>query len=200
MEEFWNQRYSSKDYAYGEAPNEFFKQSLINLPEKGKILMPADGEGRNGVFAAREGWQVTAFDISSEGRKKALQLAGKFSVSIDYQLKGFDEVDFPDESFDAVGLIFAHSPAEKRPLYHQKVVRWLKPGGVVILEGYAKAQLGKPSGGPPSLSMLFSEEELRSDFSSLKELDIWYEEVVLEEGLYHRGEASVIRMIGKKVS
>ncbi|MEZ4773929.1 MAG: class I SAM-dependent methyltransferase [Bacteroidia bacterium] len=196
MKEFWNSRFGAEEYAYGEAPNVFFKQQLDALPP-GKLLMPAEGEGRNAVYAATRGWQVTAFDISEEGRKKALRLAAKRGTSLEYLIHSFGEADFP-EMFDCIGLIYAHAPANLRPVHHLKAVSFLRPGGTIILEGFSKAQLGKPSGGPQDISMLFSEEELRKDFSGLANLEIWYEETSLDEGAYHKGEASLIRLVGKK--
>ncbi|MDX2245232.1 MAG: class I SAM-dependent methyltransferase [Bacteroidia bacterium] len=197
MKEFWNSRFGAEEYAYGETPNVFFKQQLDTLPA-GKLLMPAEGEGRNAVYAATRGWQVTAFDISEEGRKKALRLAEKRGTSLEYLLQSFGETVFPEGSFDCVGLIYAHAPANWRPVHHRKAVSFLRPGGTIILEGFSKTQLGNPSGGPQDISMLFSEEELRDDFAGLENLQIWYEETTLDEGPYHRGKASLVRLIGQK--
>src|SRR4029078_7791808 len=102
----WNNRYSNDEYAYGEAPNNFLKEQLEKL-DAGTILFPAEGEGRNAVFAATLGWTVSAFDISAEGRNKALRLAQMNNVTIDYQVSELEALNFTIEQFDAIALIYA---------------------------------------------------------------------------------------------
>ena len=197
MNEFWNQRYSATEFAYGEQPNSFIAEELKKL-SPGKILFPAEGEGRNAVYAAKLGFEVTAFDPSSEGKKKAEMLAASEKVNIDSRLMGYENVDFPRASFDCIVLVFAHMPGSMRNLVHHKLVSCLKPGGKLILEGFSKEQIQKESGGPRSLDFLFSEKELRLDFSEFLSLEIEEREVVLDEGPYHQGPASVIRVVGVK--
>ena len=110
MKAFWDQKYSQADYAYGELPNEYFKNSINGLTP-GRILMPADGEGRNGVYAATLGWEVDAFDLSDEGKRKAEALAGKQNVKINYLVGECAEMSYSKDTFDAIGLIYAHFPA-----------------------------------------------------------------------------------------
>ena len=197
MNEFWNNRYSAEIYAYGEAPNEHVKQELSGL-KPGKILFPAEGEGRNAVHAATRGWNVTAFDTSTEGKKKAELLAAKYNVGIDYHISSYENCDFTKESFDCLVLVYAHMPPALRQMAHKKLTTFLKPEGKLILEGFSKKQINYNTGGPKNIDFLFSEEELRSDFSDLSELEIIEKEVVLNEGLFHQGTASVIRITGKK--
>ena len=165
---------------------------------RGKILLPAEGEGRNAVFAATKGWQVTAFDPSIEGKRKAEQLAKKNQVSINYLIDNYDFVDFPKESFDCVVLIFAHMHPMKRKEYHQKLISFLKPGGILILEGFSKKQIKNNTGGPRDIDMLFSKNELESDFNSFSELVLTETDTILNEGPFHQGTASVIRVLGTK--
>jgi cyclopropane fatty-acyl-phospholipid synthase-like methyltransferase len=197
MTTFWDSRYAEEGYAYGIEPNAFLKEELDQL-KPGMILFPAEGQGRNCVYAASHGWNVTAFDNSEVGQKQALQLAKQFGVSIKYELCSYDEFDADPESFDCIALIFAHQPPLQRAIFHQRAIDWLKPGGHVILEAFAKQQLEKTSGGPRDLDMLFSREELESDFAALSEMDIRETEVVLGEGKYHIGPASVVRMVGSR--
>jgi cyclopropane fatty-acyl-phospholipid synthase-like methyltransferase len=197
MNDFWNQRYSASEYAYGEKPNRFFAKELAKL-SPGKILFPAEGEGRNAVYAATQNWEVSAFDPSSEGRKKALQLAGKHEVTIDYKIDTYEAVNYPPESFDCIVLIFAHMPPAKRKEYHRKLLSFLKPGGTLLLEGFSKEQINRNSGGPKNIDMLFSATELRSDFSAAGELSVSELETELDEGEFHQGTAAIVRVVARK--
>lgn len=197
MNDFWNERYSTTEYAYGEAPNDFLRQELPKL-EPGKILFPAEGEGRNAVFAATLGWDVTAFDPSIEGKRKAELLANKHNVSIDYHIAGYKNVNFEENYFDCICLTYAHMPGNVRKKVHQKLASFLKPGGSLILEGFSKEQINTDTGGPKDISFLFDENELKSDFSNFSILNTRKSEVFLNEGLYHRGLASIIRFTGTK--
>lgn len=203
MKAFWNDRYSEEDYAYGTKPNVFFKESLDRFNPKGKILLPAEGEGRNAVYAAKRGLDVYAFDFSQEGRKKALQLAERENVVIHYEVGDAFPLGFVDESFDAAALIYAHFPPPVLSKYHAKVASLMKPGGIVILEGFSKRNLelraANPQiGGPPNLEMLFSVEGISHDFPNFEVIQLQEEEVELKEGKFHNGIGRVIRFIGRK--
>ena len=199
MKSFWDQRYSEQGFVYGEEPNEYFRDYLDSGTQKpGRLLLPGEGEGRNAVYAAQKGWEVCAFDQSETGRDKALQLAANRGVQIQYDALDLRSYPFADNSFDLIGLFFFHLPTELRAFAHPWFVRALKPGGTLIAELFSKDQLGKASGGPQSSDMLYDLESLASDFS---ELDIQYlaaGNTVLNEGKYHVGEASVVRLIAKK--
>ncbi len=197
MTEFWNERYATVEYAYGTEPNLFFRDNLKSI-SPGKILFPAEGEGRNAVFAARMGWDVTAFDVSTEGKKKAEQLAANNQVKISYLIENFENVSFPVNYYDCIVLIFAHMHPAKRKELHQKLVSFLKPGGILILEGFSKKQINNISGGPRDINMLFSKDELQSDFGFFSELTITEADYILDEGPFHQGIASVIRIKGIK--
>lgn len=197
MNDFWNKRFEEKEYAYGEAPNNFVKQELEKL-KPDKILFPAEGEGRNAVYAATMGWDVTAFDPSIEGKKKAELLATKYNTQINYQIAAYDDVNFPVGNFDCMVLVFAHMPPASRNDYHKKLASFLKPGGKLIIEGFSKEQINRNTGGPQNLDMLFSKEELQNDFSDFSKLNILETETKLDEGPFHQGMASVIRVSGIK--
>lgn len=198
----WDNRYREQEYAYGKEPNEFFKEHLQRF-SPGSILMPADGEGRNGVFAAQCGWRVTSLDLSTEGKVKALQLASERNVSIDYLVGDLEELHFGAASFDAIGLVYAHFGADRKQALHQRLAHWLKPGGVVIFEAFSKRHLDlyklNPSvGGPRDIAMLFSEEEMTTYFAGYEIVVLEEREIGLSEGAYHIGTGSVIRFVGKK--
>ncbi len=197
MKDKWNERFARPEYAYGENPNEFLRESL-RLLKPGSILFPADGEGRNGVYAATQGWKVTSFDISEEGRKKALKLAEKHKVTINYQINSFELFEADAQSFDALALIYAHLPEKDRRNMYRKMMGFLKPGGAVIFEAYHKTQLGRQSGGPQDINWLIDHDELLRDFEAMKNVRTWVESVRLNEGTFHQGEAVVVRALGKK--
>ena len=203
MKEFWNQRYSAEAYAYGTEPNSFLKQSISTYNLKGEILLPAEGEGRNAVHAAKQGLDVFAFDISEAGKSKALRLADIEKVKIHYEIGDFFELDLIQKQFDVAALIFAHFPVSVLSAYHQKIATMIKPKGYVVLEGFSKTHLALRAnnpkvGGPNKLEMLFSIEEIKRDFSCFEILQLEEVEVELQEGAFHNGTGKVIRFIGRK--
>lgn len=203
MKAFWNDRYSKLDYAYGTKPNVFLKETLDLYKPTGSILFPAEGEGRNAVYAAQRGLDVYAFDISENAQKKALKLAEHNKVDINYQVGDIDSIDLKGLTFDVVGLVFAHFPPNIRKAYHQKFIDLLRPGGLVILEGFAKENLkyreANPQvGGPGNIEMLFSTDTIQSDFAALETILLQEQDVELKEGQFHVGTARTIRYIGRK--
>ena len=200
MKDWWNARYAEPEYAYGEAPNAFFAGRLGPPPRPGasRILLPADGEGRNGVHAARLGWRVDAFDLSEEGQAKALALAARHGVEIRYTLASFETVELEEGAYDALALIFAHMHESVRQGVHQRLARALAPGGRLLLEAYAVEQLRYETGGPPSPAMLYSLEDARRDFAELEILSLEQVEAEVVEGKYHTGLASVIRLEARR--
>jgi SAM-dependent methyltransferase len=197
MQDMWNQRFSAEEYYYGTDPNPYFKERIDDL-QPGKLLLPAEGEGRNGVYAALKGWQVTAADFSSEGRKKALKLAEQNQVSMDYLLTDITKSDFGTEQYDAVALIYAHMAPDIRRTVHRKLIRSLKPGGYLILEAFNRKQLGNSSGGPKSVDMLYSIEILEEDFNEMEIVELSEYEMHLDAGDGHSGNAEIIRFFGRK--
>jgi SAM-dependent methyltransferase len=198
----WNERYRGKESAYGEQPNNYLKEQLEKLP-LGTVLFPAEGEGRNAVFAAKLGWTVTAFDISVEGQKKALQFAKRNKVTIDYQVGELQSMTFNDGQFDAIALIYAHFPADIKSLYHKTLDKYLRKGGTVIFEAFSKKHFDYVSkndkvGGPKDVASLFSIEEIKSDFVNYDFEELIETEIELTEGLYHNGRGSVIRFVAQK--
>lgn len=199
----WDSRYGNPEYAYGKSPNLFFKAQLDRLPA-GNILLPAEGEGRNAVYAATTGWNVTAFDLSEKGKEKADKLADECDVSIKYLVGDLEQLDFDKERFDVVGLIYAHFLADKKTILHKKLSTYLKKGGIIIFEGFGKKNLplvkANPKvGGAMDESMLFSTEELEADFPDFEIQLLEETETELKEGLYHNGTGSVIRLVGRKL-
>lgn len=198
MKNFWDKRYEAESYAYGLLPNAFFKSELDKL-SGGSVLFAAEGEGRNAVYALQQGWHVEAFDYSIAAKNKAEKYAQ--SLGLDINFKVADVLEFDTETrFDVLVLCYAHFPVEIREKAHKHLLTFLKPNGTVIFEAFSKAQLGRASGGPKSEEMLFSVSEVRNEFKGLQFDFIEETEIHLEEGEFHKGEASVIRFVGTKTS
>ena len=198
----WNERYANDSFAYGEQPNRYLEEQLLQLPP-GKILFPAEGEGRNAVFAATLGWTVFAFDISREGQKKASQLAERKNVAIDYRVGELATLDYKPEQFDAIALIYAHFPATLKSHLHKTLSTFLRSGGKLIFEAFSKNHLrylakDEKVGGPKDIESLFSLDEIRADFSNFDFIELEETEVHLSEGIYHNGQGSVIRFVARK--
>lgn len=202
MKEFWDERYSGDAYVYGEEPNEYLRSRLLQF-YPGEIMFAAEGEGRNAVFAAGEDWKVTAFDQSREGKKKALNLAEKHKVEIDYRVGSLPELGYEKDEVDAVALIYAHFSGDLRSEYHKLLISYLRRDGLIIFEGFSKKHVAYQKenpkvGGPKDEDLLFSLEEVERDFGALKFLELYEAEVDLREGEFHNGLGAVIRFIAQK--
>lgn len=202
MKEFWDERYRTEAFVYGEKPNEFLKEQLKHLAP-GAILFPAEGEGRNAVYAATQGWSVSAFDQSMEGKNKAMRLAEKNGVTIDYRVGEFQTMHYEPGQFDAIALIYAHFSSDTKSAYHKILDNYLRKDGIVIFEAYSKDHLrfnekNDKVGGPTDIGMLFTMDEIRSDFSDYEVLELSQQEVEQKEGVFHTGMGSVIRFVGRK--
>lgn len=198
----WDERYDNEQFAYGTEPNIYLKQQLDAIPP-GSILFPAEGEGRNAVFAATKGWKVSAFDISRNGQKKAMQLAEQNQVSIDYQVGELSALNYQKEQFDTIALIYAHFPADIKSSIHQMLHQYLRKGGLIIFEAFSKKHLeyiakNEKVGGPKDIESLFSIEEIKADFPDYDIIELAETEIELNEGLFHNGTGSVIRFVGRK--
>ena len=197
MKDFWNKRYSEKEYVYGIEPNVFFAEQIKHI-KQGKMILPCEGEGRNAIYAAKYGWEVYAFDSSEAGQIKALELAKTNAVSIDYSVDDATQISYSANSVDVIAFIYAHFPTAIRKQIHKKAISWLKPGGKIILEAFNPNQLHNNSGGPKDLSMLYTEEMLKEDFADLKVELIINVTTELDEGEFHKGKADVIQFVGVK--
>ena len=202
MKDFWEKQYSNNEFIYGESPNEYLKSRLTNL-EKGKILMPAEGEGRNAVYAAKLGWSVSAFDQSNRAKAKAEFLARNNNVTIDYIVSNVEDVDYTSNYFDALALIYAHFHSDMRSEYHQKLTSYLKEDGILILEAFGKQHVNNQktnpfAGGPKDKEMLYELSSLKLDFKDFDFLEASETKTVLKEGKYHSGKANLIRLFAIK--
>lgn len=193
----WDERYSDNEYVYGTKPNGFLKQWFTLLP-KGKILSLAEGEGRNAVFLAQQGYDVTAVDASMVGLEKAQNLAKEAGVTINTVHADLAEFSLDESQWDGVISIFCALPSGIRKSVHARVQRGLKPGGVFMLEAYTPEQINMGTGGGNDVDMMQTAGSLREELPDLsfEHLNELKRSVV--EGKFHTGDACVVQAIAKR--
>lgn len=195
----WDQRFEQPDYLFGTEPNRYLCEHAARLPATGQALCVADGEGRNSVWLARQGLQVQAFDISPVGVAKARKLAQDAGVQVDYQVADCDHWNWPVAQFDLVAGIFIQfaDPAMRTRMF-ARMVASLKPGGLLILQGYTPRQIEYKTGGPGILANLYTEELLRESFGTMDIEELRMYEDDLAEGEHHLGRSALVGMCARK--
>lgn len=194
----WDARYQLSDYLFGEEPNAFLAREAKVFAPKSRILCIGDGEGRNSVYLASLGHQVTSLDISEVGLVKAQKLAQKRGVEIETCLADLADYDLGDARWDGIVSVFCHLPPPLRLQVHRHVPKALCKDGILLLQGYIPAQLKFGTGGPSNEEWLFHEKMLREDFAELQVTHCVEKETTLSEGSGHQGASAVIEFIGKK--
>jgi SAM-dependent methyltransferase len=197
--ERWEKRYAAPEYVFGTEPNAFLKSQAALLPKSGKALAIADGEGRNGVWLAQRGLDVLSMDFSPTALAKAKALAEERGVTLRIQEADILTWDWTSAEFDVVvGIFFQFaSPAERARIF-AGIRKALKPGALLLLEGYGPKQLEYKTGGPSELENLYTEELLRAEFAGFSELEIRSYDSVISEGTRHVGMAALIDLVGRK--
>lgn len=186
----WDERYAKEEYAYGTEPNDFLRDMADRLPQ-GRVLCLAEGQGRNAVFLAGRGHEVTAVDGSAVGLARAQELAASRGVELRTVHADLSDHDF-GTGWDAVVCIFGHFPPALRQHVLRSAVAALRPGGGLLMEVYSTGQLGRGTGGPPVAEMLYDLEEMRRELAGL-DLEIAREtEREVHEGPHHSGLACTI--------
>ena len=197
--EKWDERYCNDEYAYGTEPNLFLKQN-VNVIPKGNILCVADGEGRNGVWLARQGYNVISIDFSPKAIEKSEILANKFNVEIENICDDLLEHDFGKDKYNGIVSIFSHFRIEEIKKLHKKYYEALKLNGVFFMEAFAKEQLPLTTGGPKKIDLLYDLEAVKKSFPNGK-IELLKKDIVyLHEGELHDGKAVVVRAIISKPS
>jgi ubiquinone/menaquinone biosynthesis C-methylase UbiE len=195
----WEARFASEEFRFGKTPNEFLVSCKPLLPKHGKVLAVADGEGRNGVWLAMQGLDVTSTDFSPSAQAKAKKLAAENNVTINFVEADAHEWAYPEEGFDVVAEIFTQfSTPEKRPKKWAGMRRALKRGGLLILQGYTPKQLEYATGGPKNVAQLYTHEMLERAWGDFKNVNIVEEERELQEGPGHSGMSAVIGLTARK--
>jgi len=197
--ERWETRFRAPGYAFGKEPNAFLKSQARRLPRSGSALSVADGEGRNGVWLAEQGLDVTTIDFSPTGVEKARALAAERSVKLRAELADVTTWQWPREAYDVIAGIFIQfvTPAERERLF-AGMKRALKPGGLLILQGYRPEQLKYRTGGPQNVEQLYTRALLQSAFGDMAEIEIREHDTAISEGTSHVGMSALIDLVAKK--
>ena len=197
----WNERYSKPGYAYGTEPNDFLIEVFKQIPKGGRVLCLAEGEGRNAVFLAEQGYNVTAMDMSEVGLRKAQQLAKDRGVTISTQVADLADYEFGEDKWDGIVSIWAHTPPAIRQFVHGQIAAALQIEGIFILEAYTYEQTKMSGvGGPPASQKesFMSLAQLRSELVGLTEVIGVEKNRTILEGESHQGLSSVVQFVGKK--
>lgn len=194
----WDTRYAGDAFMYGTAPNDFLREQVGVLPPAGRVLCLAEGEGRNAVFLAERGFQVTGVDGSKVGLDKAQRLARERGVKLETIVADLRDFDLGTARWDAIVSIWCHVPPDLRAALHPRIAAALAPGGVLLLEHYHPRQLEYRTGGPPDAKLLLTRSELQHDFKALKVLHSFEGEREIREGSGHAGKSFVTQFIAQR--
>jgi SAM-dependent methyltransferase len=194
----WNRRFAEPGYLFGEEPNRWLQAARPHLRE-GRSLVVADGEGRNGVWLASLGHQVEGFDFSEVAVAKARQLAQRRGVRVHWDACAWDAFEWkPARYNNVVGIFFQFAAPQDRQTIFARMDRALKPGGLLVIQGYTAAQLRHNTGGPGILEHMYDEDLMRNSFSGYHFLALETYEAVIEEGSGHRGMSGLLGMLAQK--
>jgi SAM-dependent methyltransferase len=194
----WDKRFSTPEYVFGEAPNAFLA-SQAHLLGSGKALAVADGEGRNSVWLAQQGLSVDAFDFSAPAIAKAQALAVKHQVRVSFMCSDWQSFDWPTAHYDLVaGIFFQFAAPDERAEIFEKINKSIKPGGLLIIQGYGKNQLKYNTGGPGKLDHLYDDALMREAFAGYEVLVCNTYETTIQEGAGHSGMSALVGFVARK--
>lgn len=201
MSEFerWETRFSVEHYVFGTEPNAFLARNAARIAPGGRVLAIADGEGRNGVWLAEQGFRVVAQDFSPTAQAKARKLAAERGVSLEWELSDLAARDWAPDAFDAVvGVFFQFLPPSERAAMFRGIRKTVRPGGIVLIEGYGPKQLDYGTGGPKALENLYTEELFREAFADFVEVETAAYDAEISEGPGHSGLSALVDMVARK--
>lgn len=198
LAEFWNQRYAGAEFAYGTAPNDFLVAMMPRFKPGGELLCLADGEGRNGVWLARQGFAVTSIDISRRGMDKTAQLAVAHGVALKTRVADLSAHDIGCAAWDGIVSIFVHLPPQVRRDLHRRCVAALRPDGIMVFEAYGPGQLGRGTGGPPEAALLPALDDVEQEFPGCQILHRFTGLREVNEGRHHNGIGDVVQIVAQR--
>jgi cyclopropane fatty-acyl-phospholipid synthase-like methyltransferase len=196
--ERWSQRFDTKEYIFGEMPNKYLVSQRAQL-KSGKVLAIADGEGRNGVWLAEQGLQVDSFDFIESAVTKAQKLASSRGVEVNAMCSDWQSFDWkPSEYDNVVGIFFQFVGPAERAEFFKKIDQVLKPGGVLILQGYSTKQMDYNTGGPGKIDHLYDVNLLSNSFEKYEVMDLQIYEAEIHEGSAHKGMSGLVGYVARK--
>jgi len=195
----WQERFAAPGFLFGTAPNAFLKSQAQLLRKGESALAVADGEARNGVFLAEQGLDVLSVDYSPVAQDKARGLARERGVTMRFELGDMANWRWPESEFDVVAAIFVQfaTPPQRQKMF-AGIKRTLKPGGLLLMQGYTPKQLDYGTGGPSDITRLYTRELLQTAFGDFSTLDIREHDSVVAEGSGHAGMSALIDLVGRK--
>jgi SAM-dependent methyltransferase len=195
----WDDRFATPDYLFGTEPNTFLAANAFRIAPGGRVLAVADGEGRNGVWLAAQGLDVVAMDFSAVALAKSRALAASRGATLSTIEADIYRWEWEADTFDAVVAIFIQfAPPDRRPALFAGLKRTLRPGGVLLLQGYRPEQIAYATGGPGEAGHLYTRDLLETVFGDFSSLDIREYDTVIEEGAGHNGLSALIDLVGRK--
>lgn len=194
----WDDRFTSNEFLFGTNPAVFLEKAAAGLPAGSDVLCVADGEGRNSVFLAEQGHHVTAFDASVVGVEKARQLAERKDVRVSYHVAQIEDWDWTLTYDVVVGIFIQFMPPEMRDAIFREMRAAVKPGGLLLLHGYAPRQVDYGTGGPPNADNMYTTELLRDAFGDWDVLSLTDYDADIQEGKGHAGRSALVDLIARK--
>src|SRR5699024_899814 len=194
----WHKRFQTENYVYGKEPNAFLAEFQRKMNVSGEALAIAEGEGRNAVYLAESGMNVTTWDFAPSGLEKTKKLADEKGVTISTELIDLNEATWSPDTWDEIVCVFSHFPENVRQKTLQGIKKAIKPGGYFLTEVYSPYQIPYQSGGPKNQDFLYKPEEFLKTFSDWRIMHFFMGEVTRHEGELHNGLANVIQFVGQK--
>ncbi|MGH7005022.1 MAG: SAM-dependent methyltransferase [Alphaproteobacteria bacterium] len=195
----WNERFAAPGYLFGTAPNRFLESQRALLKPGGRALAVADGEGRNGVWLARQDLAVTAVDFSPVALAKARALAKRSGVALETIEADLAGWQWPPAAYDVVAAIFIQfAPPPLRAKLFAAMQAALEPGGLLLLEGYRPEQIAYGTGGPPNAENMYTRGMLEAEFATMEILHLAEYDAAIEEGAGHKGMSALIDLVARK--
>ena len=194
----WDERFAKAEPVYGEEPNAYLRLQAARVAPGARVLVPGDGYGRNGVWLAKQGYDVHTVDVSPVGVERARAAAAKAGVTMRIEQADAAAWSWPVGKYDAAFSIFFHMPSAMREEVHAKMLAALRPGGLLVLQAFSPGQLKFTSGGPKQVELLYTAEQLEKDFAGSEIVELQEAVVELEEGRMHSGTGAVVQGVFRK--
>ncbi|AQS50938.1 SAM-dependent methyltransferase [Paenalcaligenes hominis] len=192
---FWHKKFDQSEYFYGQDPNDFLRETATHLPRGGRVLSLGEGEGRNAVYLAELGFQVTALDSAQSGLDKVTRLAQNKNVTVTTLWADLADYVFEPCAWDGIISIFCHLPPAVRQRVHTQIPQALTANGVFLLEAYTPKQLDYKTGGPSNIALLYQARTLAAELQPLAFTRLVETERYIHEGQGHQGQSAVVQVI-----